>query len=243
MKEVKEEWVKVYKNSEEGFDFPFERKTLLEIFFESGSFVLEAGCGDGNVCFELEKREIRSLGIDITPNVVKQAHLFCKAKGYSVEFIIGDVTHLPLRNGSFDGVVSLGVIEHFRSTNQAFHAFLESHRVLRKDGKIFVTVPNVFVPLRNKLILFLSRGKLGLYHKFYTINILTKLLRSSGFVQLTYDVIDLWLPIFSVIDGLMKNLNIHKQVRRKTYYFFAMLPRVPFLKIFLGHVLLAARKN
>lgn len=242
MKKVREEWVEAYKSSGylAPYAFPSIRNALLN-FFKRGSLVLEAGCGNGSVCFCLEERGVSSIGIDIAPNIVRRAHLSAKTRDSEVQFIIGDVTHLPLRNASVDGVVSLGVIEHFRLTDEAFQAFRESNRVLRNDGKAFFTVPNIFVPLRNRFILFFSRGMWGMYHKSYTVNGLTRLARLSGFTSLHADVVDLWLPIFFVIDGLIKILRVDEKVRLKTYHCMTKLPRIPFTKIILGHILLTAR--
>lgn len=95
------------------------------------------------------------------PNIVKRAHLYAKTKGSEVQFIIGDVTHLPLRNESFDGAISHGVVEHFRFADEAFQAFREWHRILKDDGKALFTVPNLFVPLQNKFVLFFQEESGG----------------------------------------------------------------------------------
>lgn len=82
-----------------------------------------------------------------------------------------------------------------------------------------------------------------MYHKFYTVNSLTKMARLSGFTSLYADVVDLWLPILFLVGGLMKSLKVNKEVRCRMHYYFARLPLTPFLEMFSGHILLTVRKT
>jgi SAM-dependent methyltransferase len=182
------------------------------------------------------------VGLDIVPNIIKRAHRFSKTKGSEAQFVIGDVTHLPFRNRSLDGVVSLGVIEHFRLLDEAFQALRESHRVLKNGGKAFFSVPNVFVPLRNRFVLFFSRGTWGMYHSVYTVDALTEMIRLSGFASIHVDVVDLWLPIFFLINGLLKNLGVDSRVRLKVGFYLTRLPHISFLEMFLGYINGTAKK-
>jgi len=244
MEKVKEEWKKNYEYEKAiSFNFPTVNK-YIQNFFKQDSFVLEAGCGRGDVCFGIEKnKKVKVVGIDIVPDVVRAAHLSAKTKSSKVQFIVGDVTHLPLKRESFDGLISLGVIEHFRSTSEALQAIKETYRILKNNGKAFFTVPNLFVPFRNSLILFFSRGRWGMYHNFYTVNDLSRIAELSDFSSYHVDVVDLWLPFFFVIDGLLKILRLSTQLRCNMYDFFIKLPQFHVLKLFLGHIVLTAHKN
>ena len=114
------------------FNFPTLNK-YIQNFFKQDSFVLEAGCGRGDICFGIEKnKKVNVVGVDIVPDVVRAAHLSAKTKSSKVQFIVGDVTHLPLKRESFDGLISLGVIEPFCSTSEALQAIKETYRILKK---------------------------------------------------------------------------------------------------------------
>jgi SAM-dependent methyltransferase len=243
MEKVKEEWKQSYEHETAiGFSFPNVGRDMQN-FFERDSYVLEAGCGRGHICFGLERIKVNSLGIDIIPDVVKSAHLSAKTKNSNVQFIVGDVTHLPLKAASFDGLVSLGVIEHFRSTSEALQALKETHRILKNNGKAFFSVPNLFVPFRNSLLLFFSKGRWGMYHHVYTVNDLTRMVELSGFSSSHVDVVDLWLPIFFVIDGLLKIVRLSEETRHNIYTVFKKLPQFRVLKLFSGHIVLMLHKN
>jgi ubiquinone/menaquinone biosynthesis C-methylase UbiE len=140
MKEVQEDWASAYKKAKielekeihdiDIFDCSVA-KFLLE-FFKAGHLVLEAGCGTGRFCFWLNKKGFSCVGIDIVPEIVKKAAFYAKEKGLPTSFIIADVCNLPLRDKSVDGYISLGVVEHFRSTMEVIKAFKECRRVLKK---------------------------------------------------------------------------------------------------------------
>jgi ubiquinone/menaquinone biosynthesis C-methylase UbiE len=176
MEKVRKDWASAYKKAKIDLEREIRdidifdcnvAKFLLE-FFKAGHLVLEAGCGTGRICFWLNKKGVSCIGIDIVPEIVKKAAFYAKEKGLPTEFIVADVCNLPLIDGSIDGYISLGVVEHFRSTVEVIKAFKECRRVLKKGGKALITIPNIFVPLRNKLLLYVSRGRMGMFHEAYT---------------------------------------------------------------------------
>ncbi|WP_176233857.1 class I SAM-dependent methyltransferase [Candidatus Hakubella thermalkaliphila] len=57
---------------------------------------------------------------------------------YSKLDIIGDLTCMPIRDGLFDAVVSLNVLEHVISPEKAIKEF---NRILKIGGKLFLMVP------------------------------------------------------------------------------------------------------
>lgn len=75
---------------------------------------------------------------------------------------------MPLRDESINGYISLGVVEHFRSTVEVIKAFKECRGVLKKGSRALITIPNILVPFRNRLLLYISRGRIGMFHKAYT---------------------------------------------------------------------------
>jgi ubiquinone/menaquinone biosynthesis C-methylase UbiE len=109
--------------------FDYNIAKFLSEFFKAGYLVLEAGCGTGRFCFWLNKKGIDCIGIDIVPEIVKKAVFYAKDKELPSYFVIADVCNLPFRDESIDGYLSLGVVEHFRSTVEVIKAFKECRRV------------------------------------------------------------------------------------------------------------------
>ncbi len=132
------------------------KNTSLDIFAEKAYsifgkwiskndiFILEAGCGTGRYCIALAEKFKSSeiIGIDISKNACELAKNGATSRNITnLNFIIGDIFHLPFRDDCYDVVFNDGVLEHFLDY---FSAFKEMNRVTRKNGKLIVCVPNWF---------------------------------------------------------------------------------------------------
>jgi len=249
MEKVRSDWASTYEKAEielEGgvYDieiFDYNVAKFLSEFFKADHLVLEAGCGTGRFCFWLNRKGVSCIGIDIVPEVVKKAALYAKERGLPTQFIIADVCNLPLRDESIDGYLSLGVVEHFRSTMEVIKAFKECRRVLKKGGRALITIPNIFVPLRNRLLLWISGGRMGMFHEAYTKSVFHRLGRIIG-SSVRVEVFDLWLPVYNILDGILKMLRIDEKIRRRIKIAFTRLPQPSLLKHFLGYFYLIADK-
>jgi SAM-dependent methyltransferase len=82
------------------------------------------------------------VGVDISPAVVRQAGLRS-----SVRAVAADVRSLPFASGSFDGVLSTSTLDHFDDVEDIHRSFLELRRVLRRDGRLVLTLDNPTNPL------------------------------------------------------------------------------------------------
>jgi SAM-dependent methyltransferase len=95
--------------------------------------ILDLGCGNGYFLNLFKKSEV--YGLDIAKNCLL----------FNIEhFIVGDMSQqLPVKDGSFDIVTSLGVIEHFTATTGT-QIFQEVHRILKSRGLFISAVPNTY---------------------------------------------------------------------------------------------------
>ena len=76
----------------------------------TGSTILEVGCGTGIYTIHWAKPSIKYYGLDISRGMLKRAATKIDLDG--VIFIEGDAEHLPFRDSSFDAVLSVNTIEH-----------------------------------------------------------------------------------------------------------------------------------
>jgi len=251
MEKVRSDWASAYKRAKidlerELYDIEiFERNVakFLSESFKAGHLVLEAGCGTGRFCFWLNRKGVSCIGIDIVPEIVKKAAFYAKERGLPTQFIVADVCNLPLGDESIDGYISLGVVEHFRSTAEVIKAFKECKRVLKRGGRALIIIPNVLVPLRNRLLLYISRGRIDMFHKAYTKTTFRQLGRIIT-PNVKAEVFDLWSPIYNLFDGVLKRLGVGEKHRRRLRFAFTRLPEKPsFLKYFLGYIYLFANKS
>jgi 2-polyprenyl-3-methyl-5-hydroxy-6-metoxy-1,4-benzoquinol methylase len=104
--------------------------------------VLDAGCGEGVLVEEYaSKLAIEGVDPNYASRFVKQA----------------SITSLPHQAGAFDRVLCLDVLEHLDAASQP-GALAELARVLRDDGELLVSVPNL-AHLQSRLH-FLLAGRL-----------------------------------------------------------------------------------
>lgn len=131
----------------------------------SGQKVLDVGCGEGSLIFELSKnlKDKIFYGIDISKTGINKA---ARRTINKAQFILYDGKNVPFSDNYFDLVLSSFVFEHLENPKIIFD---EMTRVVKKDGLIIIACPNFGSPLfkspcnsKNKLYLFISR----LLHEF-----------------------------------------------------------------------------
>jgi SAM-dependent methyltransferase len=113
-------------------EYPGILRVLLEVANRTNPAprrVLELGCGTGKWLSELERRGFRVAGIDPSAEMLRR----CPSLG---DLRIGHAEQLPWPAGSFDLVLCVNALHHFRSPR---HAIVEAHRVLRPGGA-FVSI-------------------------------------------------------------------------------------------------------
>lgn len=159
------------------------REKLSKLFPDwSGKRVLDIGIGFGDVSFAFRRLEANVTGIDICfecNKVVSEEGIpSCQA----------DTRHLPFKDGEFDLVYSLGVIEHFNDTEKAIR---EHKRVLKPGGTALIVVPNLISPYALSWGWHLLRGNkisIQTVGKRYTEGMIRRMLVNSGFINISTKV-------------------------------------------------------
>lgn len=130
---------------------------VMKIFenyrLDKNSRILDAACGEGALLNELYKKGYSKLyGVDIEENrfAIKNRAKFKKA----------DLNNkVPFNNSTFEFIFSLETLEHLDSP---YNAIKEFHRVLKKNGALIISIPN----LNNwyqKLYFLFTGGFLGFF--------------------------------------------------------------------------------
>lgn len=92
------------------------------------SRILDAGCGEGVLVDEYRARGFQIEGVDLN---------------YESEYVRhGDLRKLPYPDQTFDLVLLLDVFEHIEFSDQV-KVLTEIHRVLRPNGILLATIPNI----------------------------------------------------------------------------------------------------
>jgi SAM-dependent methyltransferase len=114
---------------------------VVERHFPQGSRLLESGCGAGRWLRFLQDRGRTMVGLEYSRETVEMV----KRHWPDLDIIEGDCEKSPFPDGSFDGALSFGVVEHWVKGPQG--PLRELLRVLKPGGKAYISVP-VFNSIR-----------------------------------------------------------------------------------------------
>lgn len=141
--------------------------------------VLDLGCGTGDFLDKLNKRFKKSVGVDISPEMLKIAkekypHLIKK-------LIISKAESIPFKDGYFDAVFIRGALHHFQNPEKSLK---EINRILKKNGQLVFLEPcSDFLLMRflRKVFFKFKPKKFLSQHRSFTIDELKKMLEKTNF--------------------------------------------------------------
>ena len=104
------------------------------------SLVLDAGCGEGWISYVVQREGYKVIACDLSKSeLVKARDLFKKGKE-NIPLILSSLTNLPFKQGCYDSVICLFVIEHIPDMKLALD---ECRRVLKRGGQLCMSVPGL----------------------------------------------------------------------------------------------------
>jgi len=116
------------------------RVKMLSGHLQPGMSVLELGCGTGYFTRELARSGADIIAIDVSPELLEIARVNCFAP--NVRYELQNAYELRYPDAEFDSVVGSSVLHHL----EIEAALREIYRVLKADGTIYFTEPNMLNP-------------------------------------------------------------------------------------------------
>lgn len=164
---------------EEGKISYFLQRDLIMKDIIEGNKVLDVGCGSGKFIELLPQKML--YGVDISDEYLN----ISKKRGYKrVDNIDLSSDELPYSNEFFDSAICMEVLEHLFDP---IHALAEINRVLKSNGTLIISVPNIgWLPCRLSLLAgyfsdFNNTTLVPSHIRFYTIKRLNFILFQTGF--------------------------------------------------------------
>ena len=99
--------------------------------------VLDLGSGGGFDCFLAAKKAKKVIGIDMTEEMVDRSRRIAERYGYAnVDFVLGEIEHLPMDDKTIDVAISNCVINLSPDKKKVFS---EAYRVLKLGGTMVIS--------------------------------------------------------------------------------------------------------
>lgn len=149
--------------------------------------VLDVGCGDGRLCNILAEHNSieRIKGIDLVDKAINWAKMF----NPSLEFATIDVKD---EAEVWDAITCVEVIEHIPDDSLP-DFFNNMQNCLADEGRIYLTVPSINLPLQSK------------HYRHYSVELLESQLKESG-ADLEIEEFAYIVPKKTTFDKVMKRL-------------------------------------
>ena len=124
----------------------FRLQILLNSFLrEEIRRVIEVGLGEGTPAFTLTRAGIEVMGFDVSESMVAEARKRLRDGDIPEERVFradicDPITYAhALKNGPFDGLVAMGVMQHIEKDEFALN---NMRNLVRKDGRVFIMFRN-----------------------------------------------------------------------------------------------------
>jgi SAM-dependent methyltransferase len=158
----------------------------------NGGTVIDIGCGNGYLLFQLKNKFDRLVGLEYSSHRLEQAKL--NLAELSFQPILGSAEEMnTIESSSIDCIVSADTIEHIPDIYSAVN---EMYRVLKPSGLLVINTPNIAFIKKRILLMFgrfpsTSQPNEGLgsdilfdggHLHYFTFRSLTLLLEKAGFV-------------------------------------------------------------
>ncbi len=170
-------------------------KVAIKIEHFNHGFILDLGCGNGNLLEKFKKYKSKLYGADISSEMIKYAR---ERLGNYAELIIADSESLPWQDNSFDIIVCTLSFHHYPNPGKSLN---EMKRVLRKNGHIIIAeawLPALFRDIAN-LFMNTRLNKTGDV-RVYSLYEWLKMLRSAGFNNINFEKVS---SVFVIITAEM----------------------------------------
>lgn len=120
--------------------------------------ILEIWCGGGDITAQLARIGGRTVGADYSRKLIDAA----AERFPEIEFVVSEASALDFPDASFDVVVSNFTAHHYAEPEKVF---AEACRVLRRGGRLLVTMPVQSARVGFNIVLGIARGYLELPEK------------------------------------------------------------------------------
>jgi ubiquinone/menaquinone biosynthesis C-methylase UbiE len=213
------------------------RKRELELIeqvlrAERPKFILDYGCGGGWLSILLQKWGFKSVGMDISRNMVKNAKIVCP----NADFIVCDAMRLPFKDDIFDFVIGISILHHLNLTR----ATDELKRISLSRSAFLFMEPSLLNPLSafGRKVFPMEAHTEG--EKPYTPEYLNAALNMAGFtVGRCFSMF--FLAFSAARFSRIARLNPPSLLVKMTYFFEGVMEKMPGIRYLNSNIVAIAK--
>lgn len=167
-----------------GGHLDFMHKMIVgDLMAPSSKFILDAGTGTGRFAVWLAVKGFKVVGVDVSRGMLRVAKRKANVLRSDVDLVLADLHFLPFRNGAFDGVICVNVIDHLLFIRN----FLNNVAYILKSGGFFIFNFSNILSLYLPVAIFINiSGKALFKHgkirsRWFTFREIRFMLRQAAF--------------------------------------------------------------
>lgn len=111
---------------------------------QSGSRVLDAGCGAGHFAIAFAQRGYTVEGIDLSPEMIVRSRQNAADAGVEIELSVGSLLPLSAPDGAYDAIVSRMALQFLPHLSAVLDEF---RRATASSGRLWLAVPGSLSPI------------------------------------------------------------------------------------------------
>jgi len=201
------------------------RVRMLLGALKPGDRVLEVGCGTGLLTTEAVKTGAKIYSLDVSPDLLKLARAKPACKG--AVFFCSSAYELGFKDGTFDHVIGMSVLHHLDIDK----ALREFSRVLKDNGRLFFSEPNMLNPhIFAERTFFRERFHNSPDETAFIRFLLKRKMKEHGFKEISVEPFDFLYPMIPA--GLANAMKVVS----------AVLEKIPVVSEFAGSLIIRAAK-
>ena len=138
-----EEYLQVYQHRDEDDAKSLSDLILANVNLEKNALILDAACGAGRHLINLSALGYRTIGFDLSLNLLKKARGEARAKSIDLNLFCSDIRRVGLKPG-FDLVLNLFTsFGYFESDSENFKFIATAYRLLKPGGIYILDFLNI----------------------------------------------------------------------------------------------------
>lgn len=136
-----ERYRKVYEEGAEFWEEPLPTESLVRFIhtlnWPKGLKVVDMGCGEGRDSIFLARKGFNVTAIDVSRSAVRRAKKWSKRERLSIEFLVADVTKVPIKSEIYDLVINIACLHIITDQQVRDEHLSESYRILKRNAMYF----------------------------------------------------------------------------------------------------------